>query len=108
MPSEPLTDKEIAAGLEAANRIKTSNDPEFYLVDIEAVCDLLPRALAEVVRLRTFIGHPPVGSHPKEWEPRADTWHKARANWAAEVAMLGAEWAKDALARHDEGGGVAE
>lgn len=38
--------------------------------------------------LYALIGHPPEGASPDEWYPRAETWHKERLNWIAEVERL--------------------
>lgn len=45
-----------------------------------------------------LIGYPPEGSHPDEWMPRAETWHRERQNWQAEVERLRQE-----IARPDAG-----
>jgi len=39
-------------------------------------------------QLRAEIGAPLEGAHPDEAKPRAETWHKERANWREEVGQL--------------------
>jgi hypothetical protein len=43
---------------------------------------------AIIEKLQATIGTPPEGSHPDEANPRAETWHGERQNWAAEVKRL--------------------
>lgn len=37
------------------------------------------------------IGEPPEGSHPAEAGPRAETWHRERANWVEQTRRQSAE-----------------
>lgn len=48
----------------------------------------LEQAMEENALLRAQIGFAPEGSHPDEQVPRAETWHRERLNWIAEVASL--------------------
>lgn len=54
------------------------------------VCAASPRVPegGEVARLHSLIGQPSSGSHPDEWMPRAETWHRERANWMSEIEAL--------------------
>lgn len=58
------------------------------LKHVTVLQDSLIAAKAEATRLMEEIGEPPVGSHPDESKPRAQSWHKERQNWQAEVVEL--------------------
>src|SRR5438128_377500 len=38
--------------------------------------------------LYALIGTPMENTHPDEWLPRAETWHRERLNWIKEVCQL--------------------
>ena len=53
-----------------------------------ALMDYVAMLQSERDELLREIGSAPEGTHPDESRPRAETWHKERANWIAEVTRL--------------------